>query len=453
MAQLQQTHSGIVYLTSFLAALAGLLFGYDTGVISGALLFIKQAFPLSATLEGMVVSAVLVGAFIGVATATPLTDRFGRRRILIWTAVIFAMGSLASSLATGVIVLMLSRFVLGLAIGASSMCAPVYLAEIAPRDIRGTMVSLFQFFITLGILFAYAVDYALAPHWRWMLLFGLLPALVLFIGMLPSPESPRWLVAQGQEQNARQLLRRIRVSDTDVAKELDEIKTSLAQQSGGFAELRSPRLRPALIIAVALAIFQQITGINAVIYFAPSIFKAAGFTSDVGALLATIGVGTVNVLATIVAMYAIDRAGRRSLLLWGTSGMLITLVALGGLFWMGPTAPSWLTLLSVLVFIVSFAIGLGPVFWLLAAEIFPLEVRSLGMGIASFCNWGSNFIVALTFPILLTNLGGSIVFWLYGAFSLIALLFIWAYVPETKGKSLEEIEAYWRESVISSGAA
>lgn len=453
MAESKQTHSGIVYLTSFLAALAGLLFGYDTGVISGALLFIKQAFLLSATLEGMVVSAVLVGSFIGVAVATPLTDRFGRRRILIWTAIIFAVGSIGSSLANGVVLLMLSRFVLGLAIGASSMCAPVYLAEIAPPDIRGTMVSLFQFCITLGILLAYVVDYTLAPHWRWMLLFGLLPALILFIGMLPSPESPRWLVVQGQEQNARQLLRRVRTSDAAVDKELDEIKTSLAQQSGGFSELRSPRLRPALIIAVALAIFQQITGINAVIYFAPSIFKAAGFTSDVGALLATIGVGTVNVLATIIALYAIDRAGRRSLLLWGITGMLIALLALGALFWMGKSAPSALTLISVLVFIVSFAIGLGPVFWLLAAEIFPLEVRSLGMGIATFCNWGANFIVALTFPILLTSLGGSIVFWLYGVFSLAALVFVYGYVPETKGKSLEQIEDYWRQESTSSRIA
>ena len=431
--------------TSFLlAALAGLLFGYDTGVISGALLFIKREFVVSPLFEGVIVAAVLLGCLVGVSAGMPLAERIGRRATLLLSAAIFIVGTIACTVAVSISWLIAARLVLGLAIGVSSMCAPVYLAELAPAGVRGRLVTLFQLCITLGILTAYIVDLLLAPHWRGMFLVGIVPALVLLIGILPSPESPRWFLSKGKEDQALEVLLRVRSTKNEAKRELGEIKESLARQQGGLRTLLRTHLRVALAIGVLLAFFQQVTGINAVIYFAPSIFKAAGFGSDLGALLATAGVGVINILATIVALYAIDRLGRRYLLLLGLSGMIVTLsvLALGFLLGQGVfLAP--LTVTSVLLYIMFFAIGLGPGFWLLAAEIFPLEVRSLGMGIATLANWGANLAVSLTFPILLRSLGGSGVFSLYAFFSVIAWVFIKGYVPETKGKTLEEIEAYW----------
>lgn len=431
--------------TSFLlAALAGLLFGYDTGVISGALLFIKREFVVSPLFEGVVVAAVLLGCLVGVSAGMPLAERIGRRATLLLSAAIFIVGTIACTVAVSISWLISARLVLGLAIGVSSMCAPVYLAELAPAGVRGRLVTLFQLCITLGILTAYIVDLLLAPHWRGMFFVGIVPALVLLIGILPSPESPRWFLSKGKEDQALEVLLRVRSTKNEAKRELGEIKESLARQQGGLRTLLRTHLRVALAIGVLLAFFQQVTGINAVIYFAPSIFKAAGLGSDLGALLATVGVGVINILATIVALYAIDRLGRRYLLLVGLFGMIVTLsvLALGFLLGQGVfLAP--LTVTSVLLYIMFFAIGLGPGFWLLAAEIFPLEVRSLGMGIATLANWGANLAVSLTFPMLLHFLGGSGVFSLYAFFSVIAWVFIKGYVPETKGKTLEEIEAYW----------
>jgi sugar porter (SP) family MFS transporter len=431
--------------TSFLlAALAGLLFGYDTGVISGALLFIKREFVVNPLFEGVIVAAVLLGCLIGVSVGMPLAQRFGRRAVLFLSAAVFIVGTIACTFALDIAWLIAARLVLGLAIGISSMCAPVYLAELAPAGVRGRLVTLFQLCITLGILSAYIVDLLLAPHWRGMFFVGIVPALILLIGILPSPESPRWLLSKGKEDKAWEVLLRVRSTKKEAKRELVDIKESLANQQGGLGALLRTHLRVALAIGVLLAFFQQATGINAVIYFAPSIFKAAGFGSDLGALLATVGVGVINVLATIAALYAIDRLGRRYLLLLGISGMIVTLSALAVGFWIGQggfLVP--LTVASVLMYIMFFAIGLGPGFWLLAAEIFPLEVRSLGMGIATLANWGSNLVVSLTFPMLLHSLGGAGVFSLYAFFSVIAWVFIKSYVPETKGKTLEEIEAYW----------
>lgn len=431
--------------TSFmLAALAGLLFGYDTGVISGALLFIKREFAVTPFLEGVVVASVLLGCLIGVAGGMPLAHRIGRRATLLISSIIFIVGTLASTFALSIPWLILARLVLGLAIGVSSMCAPVYLAELAPASIRGRLVTLFQLCITLGILTAYMTDYLLAPHWRGMLFVGVIPALILLIGILPSPESPRWLLAKGKEDEAKEVLLRVRNTVEEAETELADIKESLSHQEGGLGVLIRTHLRVALVIGVLLAFFQQVTGVNAVIYFAPSIFKAAGLGSDVGALLATVGVGTVNVLATVAALYLIDRLGRRYLLLLGLFGMIVTLSTLSLGFRLGQGG--WLTsvaVTSVFLYILFFAIGLGPGFWLLAAEIFPLEVRSLGMGIATLANWGFNLVVSLTFPMLLHSLGGSGVFLLYALFSVMGWFFIKRFVPETKGKTLEEIEAYW----------
>ncbi|MFO1069920.1 MAG: sugar porter family MFS transporter [Geminicoccaceae bacterium] len=431
-----------------LAALGGLLFGYDTGVISGALLFIRQEFAMSPTMEGMVAAIALAGAAAGALVGGALSDRFGRRLVILGTALLFVVGALLSAGAGSLGLLLLGRLVTGIAIGIASMLTPLYLAEIAPSANRGALVSLNQLAITVGILVSYLVGYAFASSggWRWMLALGALPGLVLAAGMLALPESPRWLARAGREADARAALRRLRGQD-DVAAELRLLRQDLAADGpeAPWSALADPALRPALTVGVGLAMFQQITGINTVIYFAPTIFESAGLPSASAAILATAGVGVVNVLMTLLSIRLIDRVGRRPLLLVGTAGMVASLVLLGVGF-MAESGSAWLgtlTVLSLVAYIGFFAIGLGPVFWLLAAEIFPLAVRARAMSLATLANWAFNLVVTLTFLDLLAALGKPATFLLYAAMGVAALLFIQRRVPETRGRTLEEIEADW----------
>jgi MFS transporter, SP family, galactose:H+ symporter len=437
-----------VYIAALFAALGGLLFGYDTGVISGALIFIKHEFGLSTVAEEIVVSGVLLGATIGAAFGGKAADLFGRRRVLLVTAAIFGIGALASAVAPSPLILIVSRVVLGLAIGLASTNVPVYLSEIAPAHARGWVVSLFQLAVTVGIVVAYLTDYAFAGiegGWRLMLGLGVAPALVFGIGMFFLPETPRWLIRGGHYEVAHRVLVRIRDLG-DVQIEIEEIKASLAQQaeSGHWTDLLHRQVRPALVVGLGLAVFQQITGINTVIYYAPKILQSAGFASASGAILATVGVGIVNVAMTIVAMFLVDRAGRRPLLLVGIAGMIITLGVLG-LSFRYPTAQlAWIAVICLMGYVASFAISLGPIFWLLIAEIYPLKVRGLAEGTAATFNWASNLIVSLTFLTLIEKLGASSTFLLYALASVASWLFAYYFVPETKGRTLEEIEAFWR---------
>jgi SP family galactose:H+ symporter-like MFS transporter len=436
-----------VYVAAAISALGGLLFGYDTGVISGAILFIKQDFSLSSTLEEFVVSAVLIGAVLGAIVGGTLADRLGRRRSLLLSAAIFALGAFGTAFSPSVMVLIVGRVIVGVAIGAASFIAPMYISEVSPNKIRGRLVALNQIALTSGIVIAYLVDYALSnvQGWRWMLGLAAIPAAALGVGMVFMPNSPRWLVAQNDNVKANEVLKRIR-SQGDVERELKEIQISLQKQTGGWTELKSPLIRPALVVGIGLAIFQQITGINTVIYYAPTIFQFAGFKSASAAILATVGVGVINVLMTVVAMQLLDRVGRRPLLLAGLIGMVVSLVVLGVAFWL-PTQGQlvgWIAAISLAAYVGSFAIGLGPVFWLLISEIYPLSVRGLAMSIATVANWGSNLIVALTFLTLVGVLGRPGVFWLYGLIGIGAWFFAHSLVPETRGKSLEEIEEHWR---------
>jgi sugar porter (SP) family MFS transporter len=438
-----------VYIAALFAALGGLLFGYDTGVISGALIFIKREFGLTTTAEEIVVSGVLLGATIGAIIGGKTADLFGRRRVLLVTAAIFGVGALASAAAPSPGILIISRVVLGLAIGLASTNVPVYLSEVAPAHARGWIVSLFQLAVTLGIVAAYLTDYAFASveGWRWMLGLAVVPALVFGMGMFFLPETPRWLIRGGRYELARGVLARIREMD-DVTVEIEEIKASLAQQSesGRWADLLSRRVRPALIVGIGLAIFQQITGINTVIYYAPKILQAAGFNSTSGAILATVGVGIVNVGMTVLAMFLVDRAGRRPLLLVGIAGMVVTLGVLGLSFRISNPSGhlAWIAVICLMGYVASFAISLGPIFWLLIAEIYPLKIRGLAEGTAATFNWGSNLIVSLTFLTLIEKLGASSTFLLYASFSVMSWLFAYYLVPETKGRTLEHIEAFWR---------
>ena len=438
-----------VFIAALFAALGGLLFGYDTGVISGALIFIKREFGLTTAAEEIVVSGVLLGATIGAIIGGKAADFFGRRRVLLVTAAIFGIGALTSAIAPSPAILIVSRVVLGLAIGLASTNVPVYLSEVAPARARGWVVSLFQLAVTIGIVIAYLTDYAFAgmEGWRWMLGLAVVPALVFGVGMFFLPETPRWLIRGGQHEVAHRVLIRIReLADVDV--EIEEIKASLAQQteSGRWVDLLSQQVRPALIVGLGLAIFQQITGINTVIYYAPKILQAAGFNSASGAILATAGVGVVNVGMTIIAMFLVDRAGRRPLLLVGIAGMIVTLGMLGLSFRISNQSVqlAWIAVICLMGYVASFAISLGPIFWLMIAEIYPLKIRGLAEGMAATFNWGSNLLVSLTFLTLVEKLGASSTFLLYAFASVASWLFAYYLVPETKGRTLEEIEAFWR---------
>lgn len=429
------------------AALGGLLFGYDTGVISGALLFLREAFHLSPLMLGVVTSIALAGAAGGAAAAGSLADRFGRRAVLIATAVVFVAGSLASALAGGLAMLLAGRLLVGVGIGGASMLTPLYLSEIAPARERGALVSFNQLAITLGILVSYLVGYAFAASgsWRWMLGLGGVPGIVLLVGMALLPETPRRLAGHGHADRARIALLRLRGHRADIEPEMKALRADLGEARAlPRSRLGRRAARLPLIVGIGLAIFQQVTGINTVIYFAPVIFQAAGLSSASAAILATAGVGVVNVVMTVVAIWLVDRVGRRPLLLGGLAGMAISLCVLAAAFLLG-TGPllGWLTAASLAAYVGCFAVGLGPVFWLLIAEIFPLAVRGRGMSAATIANWLANLVVALTFLNLVDALGRPGVFALYAVLTFAAFVFARALVPETRGLGLEAVEALW----------
>jgi SP family galactose:H+ symporter-like MFS transporter len=436
-----------VYLATAISALGGMLFGYDIGVISGAILFIQKAFSLSAGMEEIVVSSVLVGSLLGAIAGGVLADRLGRRKLLIITAIVFGLGAIGAALSPGTAWLIVARIVAGAAIGVASFVAPLYISEIAPVAIRGKLVSINQVALTSGIVISYLIDYAFAASqaWRWMFAMAVIPAAAFGIGLLFIPDSPRWLAGRGHVDKARAVLQRIRPS-SEVESELTGIQHGAAQQKEKWSELFNPLLRMAMIVGIGLAIAQQLTGINTVIYYAPTIFKFAGFSSSSVAILASVGIGIVNVALTLVAMQLIDRVGRRPLLLISLAGMTLSLAVLGLAFSLPLLSGSlgWIAVISLMVYVGSFAVGLGPVFWLVLSEIYPLRIRGRAMSVGTVANWTANLIVALSFLTLTQVMGKAATFWLYALVSIGAWLFAFFLVPETKGKTLEQIEAHWR---------
>jgi SP family galactose:H+ symporter-like MFS transporter len=443
VASAQATSTGFVFIAAIFAAVGGLLFGYDTAAISGAVIFIKKQFALSTFPQELVVSMVLVGAATAALGGGRLSDRLGRRATLLLTSIIFIAGALICAFAGSFGTLLVGRVIVGLGIGLASTTVPVYISEVSPPKARGWQVSLFQLAITVGILVAYLVDYAFAGSgaWRWMLGLAAVPGLILGLGMLYLPESPRWLAKHGQADKALKILSRIR-GNSDVKTEFQEIQSTLSQASerGQWSELFSPTIRPALIVGVGLAVFQQITGINTVIYYAPTILQSAGMSSASGAILATAGIGVVNVIMTLVSMWLIDRVGRRPLLLTGTAGIIITLGILGLAFAMSGAGLARVAVVTLMAYVASFAISLGPIFWLLISEIYPLRIRGLAEGTAAASNWAANLLVSLTFLTLVLALGPARTFWLYGLLAIASWIFSYYLVPETKGRTLEEIE-------------
>jgi MFS transporter, SP family, galactose:H+ symporter len=438
--------AGFVQLTAAIAALAGLLFGFDTGVISGAILFIKDAFQLRPFSQELLVGAALIGAVIGCGLSGRATDLIGRKATILITACIFIVGSILGAVAPNVGVLISGRIAIGVAIGVASYAAPLYIGEIAPSKLRGALVTLNQLGITVGILLAYVVDAILAPHqaWRWMLAFGVFPAIALETGVVFLPETPRWLLLWGKKDEAASTLRRIRATP-DVQAEIDDIMEHAETGCGKIADLLSPFSIRVILLGAGLAVIQQVTGINTVIYYAPTIFQAAGFHSNEASIIATAGVGLVNVLMTIVSIPLVDRVGRRPLLLTSLSGMLAALVCLSIGFAVGGSLLKWIGAFSLVLYIASFAVGLGPVFWLLISEIYPLRIRGQAASIAAMANWLSNFLVSLTFLSLLDILGNEVTFLLYAALSAAGFWYCFSLVPETKGVPLERIERNLRQ--------
>jgi sugar porter (SP) family MFS transporter len=433
-----------VVIASGITALGGLLFGYDTGVVSGALLFLKNDFGgLSSFQQELVTSLLLVGAAVGALFAGRIADRVGRRLTVLGTALIFIVGVLLAAFTPTFPVLLVARIVIGLAVGAASMVVPLYIGEVAPPRIRGALVSMNQLAITSGILVSYLADYGLADTKSWRLMFGLaaIPAVLLFTGMLFQAESPHWLIMRGRDAEARRVLSRLRAPE-EIEPEIAEVHRVTELEQLRTRDLLGAKLRPMLAVGVLLAIFQQVTGINTVIYYAPTLLQSAGFGTN-GALLANVVNGGVNVIMTIIAIRLLDRVGRRPMLLAGTTGMAVGMFLTAFSFSAGEQlhgARAVTAILGLLIYTGSFAIGLGPVFWLLIAEIYPLTIRGAAMSVATIANWSANFVVTISFLTIKNAIGGTGVFLLFGSLTVVALLYFWRKVPETKGRSLQELE-------------
>ncbi len=445
-------YSPILYLVAFIVALGGLLSGFDTGVISGALLFIKDEWNLSDYLQGILVSSTLVGATIGAILNGHLADLFGRKKILIFTAVLFFIGSISCAAAPNINILILSRFIVGLAIGVVTFATPLYLSEISPEKIRGSLVSLFQLAITIGILFSYLVNAGFANiqfGWRLMLLFGVFPALILGIGMFFMSDTPRWLISKGKDDEAKKVFKRIEPG-IDADKEILEIKNVLQNKDNDKKfEFKKWMFAP-LFLGIGLMFCQQWTGINTIIYYAPTILKIAGFNSNSSAIYATVGIGIVNCLMTFIAIFLSDKTGRKPLLYAGLIGMALCLFILGSAFQFGEALGAslkWVSLFSSMFYIAFFSFSLGPIILLLVSEIFPLKFRGLGMSISTMSNFLFNFTVTLSFLPLINKISESYTFYLYGMIAIICLFYVYFMVPETKGITLEKIEENWQNGV------
>jgi sugar porter (SP) family MFS transporter len=479
MAKTKTYNRGYVILIATIAAFGGLLFGFDTGVISGALLLIKNdpnllingMSQLPERTQEWIVSITVLGAAVGAVSSGRITDILGRKKVLIITAFMFAVGSIGLAAANTVALLIIWRLIVGIAIGVASYTVPLYISELSPTHVRGALVSINQLAITVGIFASYIVDLGFAnveEGWRWMFLVGLVPSLILGIGMFFLPETPRWLMSYKGEAKARRVLDK--VGEPQKEDVLAQIKANIkkeSEQAGSLNVLKAKWVRPALLIGIGIMAISQFTGINTIIYYSPTIFEMAGFGADTAdpvynAILPSLPIGFVNVLFTVVAIYLVDRWGRKPLLYLGLTGMVVALIALGVGFTFHESmggALKWISFTSMIIYIPFFAISLGPISWLMISEVYPTKIRGLGMSIATMVCWVSNFIIANTFLSLgrfvtgemqnpagegmLVNPGGA--FFIYAVIGILGLIFVYSYIPETKGHSLEKIEQHFLE--------
>ncbi len=443
-------------LVCLVGAAGGFLFGFDTSVISGVIEYISNphVYNLDEISKGWTVSCIIIGCMIGCIFAGPLSSRFGRKRTLILTALIFLASSLGCALAHQYSIFITYRIIAGVAVGAASMLAPIYIAELSPPQHRGKLVSLNLFAIFLGQSSAFYSNYFLRDiggdnNWRWMLAVMAVPAFLLFVFLLFVPESPRWLVEKNQIPSAMGILTRIN-GIAEANRELEEIKQTLNASKGRLSELLNKGMFKILIIGILLAVFQQVTGINVVMYYAPAIFKSAGFGND-SALLQTALMGMVNLTFAVISMFFVDKMGRKPLMVIGSIGMSIAMILLALTFITGH-AQGYFVLICIMGYLAAFGFSLGPVVFVLISEIFPNRLRSYAVAISTFSLWGANFIVTLTFPYLLNNLKGYC-FVIYGSMCVLCLLFVLKYLGETKGKTLEEIEMDFNKSNLDKAPA
>jgi len=432
------------WFNAMTAAVGGLLFGYDTSVISGAVLFVRRYFDWDSFHTEVAVSIVLAGALLGAAVGGYLGDRFGRKPVQIANAILFGVFAVLTGLAKTTPLFLMGRFMVGVAVGVTSMITPLYIAEISPPAIRGALVQLNQLMIGVGIAVAYAVAWFLSStgNWRMMFISAVFPSVVLLVALFFLPESPRWLASRGRLDAARAVLSSIYGPvDTELA--MAQFVNVIQADKLNLLDLFRRRFRKPLVAGIGLAIFQQITGINTIIYYTPIIMQMAGFKSASDAILTTLVIGGVNILFAMGAVPLLDRVGRRRLLLISIAGMFVCLALLGYCF--GALHISRFFVVCVfLTYLAFFQIGLGPVFWLLISEIYPTRIRGQAMSLASVTIWASDWLVTLTFLTLLDHFGARKSFWLYGLACVAAYIFSFRFIPETKGRTLEEIEAGWR---------
>jgi sugar porter (SP) family MFS transporter len=431
---------------SFIAGLGGILYGFDMGVIAAALIYVRDSFHLSTVMQEVLVIAVLIGVMIGALVGGTVADRIGRRKTLIWGAVLFIAGSILAPLSPNVYVLFIARGLLGIAVGFTSVTAPVYVSELAPPQSRGMLIGLYQFALTMGIALADLIGYwfAASQGWRWMFGFGLVPAVFFLFMVLTVPESPRWLFVQNRLSEAESVLK----SYTDEAGArllLEDIRVSLmTKMERRWSALWSPAVRGSLFIAVGFMVLIPATGINAILYYGPQIFSLAGIGSNKSAIFATLLVAITNVLATVIALVLVDRVGRKPLLYVGISGMTAALLVLSFCFHqhaeLGPSLGKIATA-CLMFFITCYAFSIGPIAWILVSEVFPLRVRGRGVAAATLSFGTSNFLVSLTFLSLIKAAGTSLTLIIYGAFCILTLFFVAFVIPETKGRELESISA------------
>ncbi|WP_406689954.1 sugar porter family MFS transporter [Saccharopolyspora sp. ID03-671] len=437
------------------ATFGGLLFGYDTGVINGALPYMQSDLGLTPLTEGLVTSSLLLGATIGAFAAGRLADQRGRRRIILWLAGIFLVGALACTFAPSATFMVIARFVLGLAVGGASVTVPTYLAEISPAERRGRLVTQNELMIVSGQLAAFTFNAAIAgalgesAHvWRYMLVIASLPAVVLWFGMLVMPESPRWLASRGRLGEALEVLRQVRTAQR-AESELAEVRRlaeqDQQQRAGGWADLKVPWVRRLLVVGIGIAVVQQVSGVNTIMYYGTQILKSSGFSAN-GAIVANIANGVISVLATFVGIYLLGRINRRPMLLIGQAGTATALLLLAVV---SMTMPEGLLrgvlVLALTVTFLAFQQGAtSPVTWLMLSEIFPLKMRGFAFGLASLTLWAANFLVGLTYPILVDALGIATTFLVFVAVGVLAIAFVAKFVPETRGKSLETLETELR---------
>lgn len=440
----------------FVVALGGLLFGYDTGVINGSLKFVQLKFDLSPAMKGFAASSALLACIFGAAFAGALSDRLGRKKVLILSAILFLISAIGTALPQNLMQFIVFRFIGGLGVGAASMTSPMYIAEISPAKIRGRMVSVNQFAIVFGMLVVYFINYYIAGQgdqawntetgWRWMFGSESIPAVLLLVLLFFVPESPRWLTKQNQKSKALEILSKVDGQEY-ANKEMQMIEETLSHESSSLSQLFNPGMRIVLVIGVVLAVLQQVTGINVFLYFGSEIFEKLGGESIDAALLQQVVVGAVNLLFTVIAIWSVDRIGRKPLMLIGSVGMGIALFAMGMAGFLQITG-MWM-LAFVLIYIASFALSVGPVVWVILSEIFPTKIRGRAMGIATICLWIANSVVSQTFPMmdenefLIEKFHHGFPFFIYGIMCVFMVIFVASIVPETKGKTLEEIEKMW----------